>query len=180
MQPLARRSIHLTTRRRRVACTPVSLNDWILALHLLSAVALVAAEVAFTVMIAGLWRTDSPTRVASTMPLARVGAALVMIGMAGTVIFGVWLAISREEYQLWDGWIIAALVLWAVGGFLGQKSGEGYQAGGELGAKLAAEGTTSSPELAETFGPSRVFWLHNATLVVVVLIVVVMIWKPGA
>ena len=158
----------------------MSLNDWILALHLLSAVALVAAEVMFTVMITGLWRSDSPTKVASTMPLARLGVLFVMIGIAGTVIFGVWLAISREEYQLWDGWIIAALVLWALGGFLGQKSGEAYQAGGELGAKLAAEGTTSSPELAETFGASRAFWLHTATLVVVVLIIVDMIWKPGA
>jgi uncharacterized membrane protein len=158
----------------------LSLNDWILALHLLSAVALVAAEVMFTVMIAGLWRSDSPTKVASTIPLARLGVLFVMIGITGTVIFGVWLAISREEYQLWDGWIIAALVLWALGGFLGQKSGEAYQAGGELGAKLAAEGTTSSPELAETFGASRAFWLHTATLVVVVLIIVDMIWKPGA
>ena len=75
-----------------------------------------------------------------------------MVGISGTIVFGVWLAISREEYQLWDGWVIAALVLWAIGGFLGQKSGEGYQAGGELGAKLAAEGATSSPELAEPFG----------------------------
>jgi uncharacterized membrane protein len=158
----------------------LSLNDWILALHLLSAVALVAAEVMFTVMIAGLWRSDSPTKVASTIPLARLGVLFVMIGITGTVVFGVWLAISREEYQLWDGWIIAALVLWALGGFLGQKSGEAYQAGGELGAKLAAEGTTSSPELAETFGASRAFWLHTATLLVVVLIIVDMIWKPGA
>ena len=157
----------------------MSLNDWILALHLLSAVALVAAEVIFTIMIVALWRSDNTSKVASTMPLARLGVLLVMIGMAGTVVFGVWLAISREEYQLWDGWIIAALVLWAIGGFLGQKAGEAYQAGGELGAKLHAEGTTSSPELAETFGASRAFWLHNGTLLVVVLIIVDMIWKPG-
>lgn len=158
----------------------MSLDDWILALHLLSAFALVGAEVMFSIMIAALWRSDSPTRVASTMPLARIGAVLVMAGITATIVFGVWLAISRDEYQLWDGWVIAALVLWAIGGFLGQKSGEGYQTGGELGAKLAAEGTTSSPELAEAFGPSRAFWLHCATLVVVLLIVVDMIWKPGA
>ena len=76
--------------------------------------------------------------------------------------------------------MIAALVLWALGGFLGQKSGEGYTAGGELAEKLSADGVTSSPELAETFGASRAFWLHNATLLVVLLILIVMIWKPGA
>ena len=83
--------------------------------------------------------------------------------MAGTLVFGIWLAISLDAYQLWDGWVIAALVLWAIGGFVGQQSGQGYQAGGELAEKLAAEGTTSSPELAETFGTSRAFWFHIAT-----------------
>ncbi len=158
----------------------MELNDWILALHLLAAFALIAAEVAFSIMIAALWRSDSPSRVASTMLLARVGVILVLVGMTGTIVFGIWLAISLDAYQLWDGWVIAALVLWAIGGFLGQKSGEGYQAGGELAEKLAAEGTTSSPDLAETFGASRIFWLHVATIAVVVLIVIDMIWKPGA
>ena len=158
----------------------MELNDWILALHLLAAFSLVAAEVAFSIMVAALWRSDNPARVAAMMPVARTGAIMVMAGMAGTLIFGIWLAFSKDDYQLWDGWVIAALVLWAIGGFLGQKSGEGYQAGGELGAKLAGEGTTSSPELAETFGASRAFWLHIATLVVVLLILVDMIWKPGA
>ena len=158
----------------------MELNDWILALHLLAAFALIAAEVAFSIMIAALWRSDSPSRVASTMPLARVGVMLVMIGMAGTILFGIWLAISLDAYQLWDGWVIAALVLWALGGYFGQESGKGYQAGGELAEKLAAEGTTSSPELAATFGTSRAFWLHIATVAVVVLIVIDMIWKPGA
>jgi hypothetical protein len=158
----------------------VSLDDWILALHLLSAFALIAAEVAFTIMIAALWRTDSPAKVAATMPLGRAGTVLVLIGMAGTIVFGVWLAISLDVYAVWDGWVIAAFVLWAIGGFLGQKAGEGYQAGGELAERLAAEGQTSSPALAETFGASRAFWFHNATMVVVVLILIDMIWKPGA
>ena len=80
-------------------------------------------------MLAALWRSDSPARVASTMLLARVGVILVGVGMAGTIVFGIWLAISLDAYQLWDGWVIAALVLWAVGGFTGQQSGQGYQAG---------------------------------------------------
>jgi hypothetical protein len=158
----------------------MSLDDWILSLHVLSAFALVAAEVAFTIMVVSLWRSDSPARVAGMMRVAKVGALMVMIGISGTLIFGIWLAISLDAYQLWDGWVIAALILWALGGFLGQKSGEGYTAGGELAEKLSAEGVTSSPELAETFGASRAFWFHNATLIVVLLILIVMIWKPGA
>jgi hypothetical protein len=158
----------------------LSLDDWILALHLLAAFALIAAEVAFTIMIAALWRTDSTAKVAAVMPLARAGSILIMLGLAGTIVFGIWLAISLDPYAVWDGWVIAALVLWALGAFAGQKSGEGYQAGGELAQRLVAEGQESSPELAETFGPSRAFWLHAVVLVIVVLIVVDMIWKPGA
>ena len=158
----------------------MDLNDWILALHLLSAVALVAAEVIFSIMIVGLWRSDDPARIASTTPLARIGAVLVIAGMAGTVVFGLWLAISLDRYQPWDGWVIAAVVLWAIGGLLGQLSGAGYAAGGQRAQELAAAGTTSSPELAETFGASRVFWLHWATVAVVVLLILDMIWKPGA
>ena len=158
----------------------MDLNDWILSLHVLSAFALVGAEVIFTLMIVALWNTDNPARVVAFMPLSRVGAVLVMAGIAGTIVFGVWLAISLDRYELWDGWVIAALVLWAIGGFVGQKAGEGYAAGGQLAGELTAQGTTSSPELAETFGASRAFWFHNATLLVVLLIVIDMIWKPGA
>ena len=158
----------------------MELNDWIIALHLLAAFALIAAEVAFATMIVALWRSDSPSRVATTMPLARVGVVLVAIGTAGTVIFGVWLAISLDAYQVWDGWVLAALVLWAVSGFTGQKAGEHYDAGGEMAQKLAAEGTTSSPQLAEYFGTSRAFWLHVATNVMIVLLLIDMVWKPGA
>ena len=142
----------------------MDLNDWILALHLLSAVALIGAEVLFSIMVVSLWRSSDAPRIASTMPLARVGTVLVGIGFAGTIVFGVWLAISLDRYQPWDGWIIAALVLWAIGGYTGQKAGEGYAAGGQRAAELTAQGTTTSPELAETFGATRAFWFHNATL----------------
>ena len=132
----------------------MELNDWILALHLLAAFALIGAEVVFTTMVVALWRSDSPTRVASTMFLARAGVAMIIVGTAGTVIFGVWLAIGLDAYQLWDGWVIVALVLWALGGYLGQKAGEGYTAGGEL-REAGRRGADLERELATEFGPSQ-------------------------
>jgi uncharacterized membrane protein len=158
----------------------VELNDWILALHLLAAFCLIGALVIFSVMIVALWRCDSPSRVASTMSLARLGAVTTAVGSLGTVIFGVWLAISLDRYEIWDGWVIAALILWAIASSLGQKSGVGYTEGGELAQKLASEGATSSPELAERFGATRAFWLHVAATALFLLILVDMIWKPGA
>ena len=167
-------------RGRRVRCRRLSLDAWILALHLLAAFAFVAAVAGYWGMIAAGWNASLPREVLAIFRLNPFFQVLVGLGAAGTIVFGLWLAISLDAYQLWDGWVIAALVLWAIGGFVGQQSGQGYQAGGELAEKLAAEGTTSSPELAEIFGTSRAFWFHIATGVVVVLILVDMIWKPGA
>ena len=158
----------------------MSLNDWILSLHLLSAFALIGAEVLFTIMVVSLWRSSDAPRIASTMPLARVGTALVMIGIAGTIVFGVWLAISLDAYQVWDGWVIAAIVLWAVAAEVGRRAGEGYGEAGVEAVKLAAAGTPTSPLLAETFGQSRAFWFHTASSVLFLLVLVDMIWKPGA
>ncbi len=155
----------------------MDLNDWILALHLLAAFALVGAEVIFTLMIVALWNTDSPARVVAFMPLSRVGTMLVMVGIAGTIVFGVWLAISLDAYRLWDGWVIAGLVLWAVGTGLGQRSGAKYNAAAVQAEEDMQAGRPSS---LPTYGASRAFWLHVGVVVVVLLILIDMIWKPGA
>ena len=148
----------------------MDLNDWILAFHLISAVALIAAVTMFSVMIVALWRTDDPAAVTSFMRL----------GMVGTIVFGVWLAISVDRYELWDGWVIAAIVLWAIAMALGRQTGEGYRATAEMAAQLVSSGSPRSPELAAAMGTSRAFWTHWLSFVVIVLILIDMIWKPGA
>jgi hypothetical protein len=36
---------------------------------------------------------------------------VVGVGLTGTLVFGVWLAISLDGYEPWDGWVIVAFVL---------------------------------------------------------------------
>ena len=158
----------------------MSLDDWILALHLLSAFALVGALVVFWTMIVALWNTDSTTRVASLMTVSKVGTVMIAAGSIGTIVFGVWLAISMDAYQVWDGWVIAAIVLWAIAAEVGRRSGEGYGEAGAEAEKLAAAGTPTSALVAETFGASRPFWFHTASSVLFLLVLIDMIWKPGA
>ena len=138
----------------------MGLNDWILALHLISAVSLIGAVTMFSVMIAALWRTDDPAAVTSFMRVGLVGNVLVTIGSLGTVIFGVWLAISLDAYQLWDGWVLAALILWAIATGVGQQAGNGYRATSEMAAQLVASGSPRSPELAAAMAPLGAFWFH--------------------
>jgi uncharacterized membrane protein len=158
----------------------MELNDWILSLHLLSAFALVGALTIFSIVIVATWRSDDPREIAAYMRISKLGTILIGVGVVGTVVFGVWLAVSVDGYALWDGWVIAALVLWAVATELGRRGGAAYAKAGARAEELAASGTTTSAELAEVFGASRALWLHVGSTVITVLVLVDMIWKPGA
>ena len=43
------------------------------------------------------------------------------VGLVGLLIFGVALAIDIDAYELWDAWIIIAIVLWLAAGGAGDK-----------------------------------------------------------
>lgn len=158
----------------------MDLNDWILALHLLAAFALVGAEVIFGAMIVTLWKEASTVRVDSFYRVSQIATWMVQAGSVGTLVFGLWLSISKDPYDPWDGWIIAAFVLWAIASGVGARAGIAYAAAGMEARRLAAEGTLTSPGVAETFGPSKAFQLHLVSNAAIVLLVLDMIWKPGA
>jgi uncharacterized membrane protein len=159
----------------------VSFDDWILALHVLSAFAFVAGLLVFWVLIVAVRKTDTPEGTIRMGPMVRVGNAATGIGAGGTLLFGVWLAFSYGGYDIWDPWIIIALVLWAVAGALGQRTGVEYTAGMNKAKELEAAGQPgASAELLAVNRTQRGLWLHTAVTVVVLLIVIDMIWKPGA
>jgi uncharacterized membrane protein len=159
---------------------PVTLNSWILAFHLLSAAALVGAMTLFSILIVANWRADRPATIASYMRVAMIGNVLVGVGTVGTIVFGVWLAISVDGYAVWDGWVLAALVLWAIATELGRRAGTAYTEAGNRAAELAKAGNEPSPELARSFGPTPALRFHVASTVLILLILIDMIWKPGA
>ena len=159
----------------------MDLNDWILALHLLSAFALVGALTLLSIMIVALWQADEPAKVDAFMRMGRIGNVLVIAGVLGTVLFGVWLAISVDGYAVWDGWVIAAIVLWAVGSELGRRAGVAYGVAGARAHEAVAAGANEpSPELAATFGSSPALRFHIGSSIAVLLVLIDMIWKPGA
>ena len=145
----------------------MSLIDWILALHVLSAAALIGG-------LTALWAIVLATRPGSgqlpsnlTTTLVRPATAATMIGILGTVVFGVWLAIDLDAYHVWDPWIIAALVLWAVGSGIGERAGRAF-------TRVAADGSDAADAWREG---TR---LHAVSSAAALLILILMIWKPGA
>ena len=139
----------------------MSLYDWLLFFHVLSAFILVGA-------LTSLWGLVLSTRPSAPIIAAeearkygRIAGPLVGVGMMGTIIFGIVVAIDSDNFHPWDGWIIAALVLWAVAGW----------SGGEAGRRFDRD------PVAERQAGIR-FQALNSLAILVILIL--MIWKPGA
>lgn len=159
----------------------MSFDDWVLALHVLSAFAMVAGMTLFWVLVVVSRRTDTPADTLRMGPLSRVAGAAIGIGMGGTIAFGVWLAFSFGGYDIWDGWIVAALVLWFVAAALGQRANVAYTLPVKKAQELQAAGQTGpSAELLALNRTSRGLVLQVLVTVLVLLIVIDMIWKPGA
>lgn len=159
----------------------MSFDDWILALHVLSAFSLVAGLVLFWVLIVAVRRTDTPEGTTRMEPVVKVGNVAIGFGMGGTIVFGIWLAFSVGGYDIWDGWIIAAIVLWVIAAAVGQRTGNAYMQGMNKAQELQAAGQTGpSAELLAINRTQRGLAMHSLATLIALLILVLMIWKPGA
>jgi uncharacterized membrane protein len=155
--------------------------DWLLALHILSAASLVAAVILYSVVIVGTRGIDRPSTVARYFRLVRVGDVLMPIGSLGVLIFGIWLAIDVDAYHVWDGWVIAAIVLWAILGGIGGRLGKLYNSARDRARKLVAEGRDEpDAELRAVMTSQTGLVLMLVSILVLILFFVVMIYKPGA
>lgn len=113
--------------------------------------------------------------------MVKVGNVAVGVGAVGTIVLGIWLALSYGDYDLWDGWIIAAIVLWVAAAESGRRTGIAYMAGMTKAEELRAAGQTGpSVELLAINRTQTGVVLHAVTTGLVLLILVDMIWKPGA
>jgi drug/metabolite transporter (DMT)-like permease len=159
----------------------VSLNDWLLFLHVLSAFILVAAEVLFTFLIAWLWKRDVPSDIARVSGISRFGSILVGVGSVGVLILGIALAFEADSYAIWDPWIVAAIVLWLAFAELGRRTGKAYDAVGTRARTLVNEGRDEpNPEVGAMFRSRAALGFHLASVAALVLLLLDMFFKPGA
>jgi uncharacterized membrane protein len=145
----------------------VSLYDSLLFLHVLAATLLLG-------LAAGFWAIILATRPGAAIISGRAAGMVAQpmgmsIGLASglTLVFGIALAIDVDGYELWDGWIVASIVLWAVGAFAGFRGGEAL---GRAGA--GGEGAPAARRLG--------ILLHSTASVAVLIVLYLMVTKPGA
>jgi len=159
----------------------VNFNSWVLAFHVLSAFAYVGGVVLFWILIVSVRTIDTPEETIRMGPIVKVGNIAVGIGAGGTIVLGIWLAFALDGYAIWDGWIIAALVLWAVSGAFGSRTGAAYMKGMNKAKELEAAGQRgANAELLALNRTSNGVLMHALTSAAVLLILLDMIFKPGA
>jgi hypothetical protein len=134
----------------------VSLYDWLLFLHVLAAFALVAGVVAYGVIVLG------DGRGVVRRALAAPATALWNAGGIGVLVLGIALVIHVGAYDIFDGWILAAIALWLVAS----------AAGGPLSAAIRTD------PAALPAGRARALFAVMA--LATALLLADMIFKPGA
>jgi hypothetical protein len=95
--------------------------DWLLFLHVVAAFLVVIGLTAY-----GVVAFNGTTAVQRAL---RPAAMMWNVGAVGVLVFGIWLALDVDGYQLWDAWIIAALVLWMIAGAIGGRLERGLREG---------------------------------------------------
>src|SRR5262245_8099994 len=106
MEPACPRSMAV------ISCA-VGFYDWMLALHVLAAFAIGSALVLYSLLCFIGWRIGTVDGTRLLFRLAPIGGPLIGAGMGLALLLGIVLAIDADEYQLWDVWVIIAIVLWA-------------------------------------------------------------------
>ena len=156
--------------------------DWLLFFHIAAAFSLVAALVVYwTIAVAGR-NVDRPRESLRFFRVAKPANILIIAGTVGTLVFGIWLAIDAGAYHPWDGWVVAAIVLWVIASGAGQRGGQTYAQAQKLAERLAGEGRADEPsaELRTLLQDRRAMWLNIVSSVGVLVILIDMIYKPGA
>jgi uncharacterized membrane protein len=155
----------------------VSFYDWMLAFHLLSAFSVGAALVLYSVLVFAGRRMTTLAETRALFRLAPLGTILIIAGSALVLLFGVILALDSDTFEIWDGWIIAGIILWAALAAVGQRTGTYYQAVDKL-AQQSDAGTEA--EVLSRLRASTGVTLHFVTVGIFLLILLDMIFKPGA
>jgi hypothetical protein len=159
----------------------MSFQDWIFSIHLLFAATLVGGLVMSWIVVVALYSTDAAGETLGFNRVAMISTVAILLGLPGTIALGIWLAILRPQFHPWDGWIIAAIILWVVATVAVLRSFVEYRKPVSKARELVASGVTgASSELSALNRSSTGLLLRAVGSLAIVLIVIDMIYKPGA
>jgi uncharacterized membrane protein len=147
-------------------------------LHVTGAFFLVSGSVTAGVLNVLAQRAERPSESALLLRLIRITVIVIGVGVASTLIFGIWLW-HELGFGIGTVWIWASIVLWVIASALGGMGGKQQERARKLAEQLAAAGDTMTDELRALLRDPRanaLSWLAGAATIAVL---VLMIWKPA-
>ncbi len=157
----------------------MSRYDWLLFLHVTGAFLVIGGAVMAGVFNVSALRSERPSDVVLFFRFARVAVAAIGVGMVLTLGFGLWL-VHDVGYGWGETWIVLALVLWVLSNALGGIGGKREKRVRDLAERLTGEGDVPSPELSARLRDPVSLALSWGSGIVVIAILALMVWKPGA
>jgi uncharacterized membrane protein len=157
----------------------VSTYDWLVMIHVTGAFLLVGGGAAAGILNLRARYADRPSEIALLMQLiSRVAVPAIGIGAITTLVIGIWL-VHHAGYSYGTFWVWAAIILWVVATALGGRGGRYQARAGQEAARLAKDGDVVTPQLRALVRDPVGNALSYGSGLVLVLILVLMIWKPG-
>jgi uncharacterized membrane protein len=148
-------------------------------LHVTAAFFFVGGSVAAGILNVMSIRAERPSETAYLLRLIRFTLPVIGIGSIAALLLGIWLW-HEKGYAIGAAWIWISLVLWVIANALGGIGGKHQERARELAERLAAAGDATTDELRALLRDPKgtaMSWLAG---VATVLILVLMIWKPGS
>jgi len=157
----------------------VNTYDWLLVLHVTGAFLLLGGGAIAAALNLSALRRDRPSEIALLFGLIRIAVVAIMIGTTLAFVFGLWL-VHEAGYGYFDGWIVVAYVLLLAANAMGGAGGKRDERTAKLARELAAAGDAPSAELqARVRDPISLALSYGSGLLLVALLAI-MVWKPGA
>lgn len=157
----------------------MSKYEWALFLHITGAFLLLGGATVAAVFSVAAMRRERPSEVAALMRLTQSAVVSITVGTLMTLGFGIWL-VHIVGYSYGSTWIVLAFVFWVLGSALGGRGGRRDKETRLLAERLAAEGDAPSPELRARLRDPVTLALSWGSGLLFVVILALMIWKPGA
>jgi hypothetical protein len=155
--------------------------DFILFVHVLGAFAVVGATAWFWALTITSMRASRASTVLALGGLAKPATAVVVFGTITTLIFGIWLTLYVDGYELWDLWILGGIILWAVASETGRRGGKYHEQGIPALVQGVEAGRDEVTAEWRALPSNRTALMLDAiSTIAVLLILILMIFKPGA
>ncbi len=158
----------------------MSKYQWLLFLHVSGAFLFLGGVVVAWVVGTAAALRERPSEIAQLLRMAGAAGIAIGAGMVLALVFGLWLVFDLDQYGLWDGWVVSALVLFVLSGALGGQGGNRDRATRRFAERLAAEGDMPSAELGVRVRDPVALTFNLGSSVLGFVILALMIWKPGA